>query len=284
MGKIALFSAALIWGSSFFMVENATDIIAPNFLLAIRFSIATIVLSIIFHKKLREINIEYLWQGAIIGFCLFTAYSTQTIGITDIDNTPGKNAFLTAIYCVLVPFLFWIVNKTKPDKYNFISAFMCLGGIGLVSLKEGFTVSFGDSLTLLGGFFYAAHIVAVSKFSKDKDPIIITILQFFYSAIYATVITLLFEEQNFILSTEVVLPVLYLSLFCTAIALLLQNIGQKLTDPASASIILSLEAVFGVLFSVLFVDEKLTFRLVFGFILIFIAVIISETKLSFLKK
>lgn len=213
---------------------------------------------------------------------LFLAYSTQTIGIT--DTTPGKNAFLTAIYCVIVPFLFWLVGRQRPDIYNFTAAVLCIAGIGFVSLTQAFTIGFGDALTLLGGFLFAAHLVAVTKFGSDKDPVLITILQFFFAAVFSWITTLISEPFPTAVSVDCVWGVAYLSIFCTAGALLLQNIGQKYTNPSAAAIILSLESVFGVLFSVLFGYETLTPKLIFGFVLIFAAVLLSETKLSFIKK
>ncbi len=282
LSKIALFAAALIWGSSFIVVKDAVDVLAPNFLLALRFSIACIVLSICFYKRLRKISATYMWQGAIIGTLLFLAYSTQTIGIT--DTTPGKNAFLTAIYCVIVPFMFWAFTKKKPDGYNILAAFLCITGIGLISITHSFTIGFGDSLTLVGGMLYAAHLVAVAIFGADKDAILITILQFFYAAIYSWIVTLTFEGAPAQISMQAMSSVVYLALFCTAGALLLQNIGQKYTNPSAAAIILSLESVFGVMFSLVFGYETLTPKLFCGFVLIFISVIVSETKLSFLKR
>ncbi len=282
LSKIALFAAALIWGSSFIVVKDAVDVLAPNFLLALRFSIACIVLSICFYKRLRKISATYMWQGAIIGTLLFLAYSTQTIGIT--DTTPGKNAFLTAIYCVIVPFMFWAFTKKKPDGYNVLAAFLCITGIGLISLTHSFTIGFGDSLTLVGGVLYAAHLVAVAIFGSDKDAILITILQFFFAAIYSWIVTLTFEGAPAQISMQAMSSVVYLALFCTAGALLLQNIGQKNTNPSAAAIILSLESVFGVMFSLVFGYEILTPKLFCGFVLIFISVIVSETKLSFLKR
>lgn len=279
--KLALFSSAFIWGSSFFIMKNTVDIFPPFILLGTRFTIAFIFLSIIFWKKLREINREYIWKGAVIGFLLFMGYTTQTIGIT--ETTPGKNAFLTAVYCVIVPFLFWMVDKSKPDIYNFLAAGICIAGIGMVSLTGKFTIGFGDAFTLVGGFLYAAHIVAVAKLGKGKDAVIITILQFGFSAIYSWIMGFSLESFPTQWSIQSVGGLLYLSLFATAIALLFQNIGQKHTHPSAAAIILSLESVFGVLFSVIFYNEQLTIRLILGFVLIFLAVIISETKLAFLN-
>jgi len=277
--KLALFAAAFIWGSSFIIVKDTVDTISPMFLIAIRFTFAAILLSIIFHKKLKLINKEYIWQSSIIGFCIFGAYALQTIGIT--DTTPGKNAFLTSIYCVIVPFLFWFVNKTKPTVYNFIAAFLCVTGIGLISLNGSFGIRFGDGLTMLGGIFFAIHMVAVTKFGRSKDTILITILQFSFGALFSWLIFLFTEDIpsiNSMLNIKTILSVLYLALFCTTIALLFQNIGQKHTEPAPAAIIMSLESVLGVAMAVIFYGEKLSIRLICGFLLIFAAIIFSEIK------
>lgn len=282
LAKLALFGAALIWGSSFVVVKNTTDMIPPFYLLAFRFTVGTLALSIIFFKKLRELNSDYLKRGAVIGCFLFCAYGTQTIGIT--DTTPGKNAFLTAIYCVLVPFIFWAVDKSKPDRYNVAAALLCIVGIGMVSLTEGFSISMGDSLTLLGGVFYALHLVSITKLGRGHDPVLITILQFAVTAILSWICGAIFEPFPTEIAAGSVYGILFLGLFATAAALLLQNVGQKYTHPSAAAIILSLESVFGVLFSIIFYREQVTLKIGIGFLLIFLAVIVSETKLSFLKK
>lgn len=280
--KIALFGASIIWGSSFLVVKSTMNSMQPHTLLAIRFTIGSLLLVIIFHKRLKKLNKDYLISGGIIGILLFLAYSIQTIGIT--DTTPGKNAFLTAIYCVIVPYLYWIVDKNKPDKYNIIAAALCLTGIGLVSINSDFRIQFGDAFSLISGFFYAAHMVSISKLSKGRDPVLLTIVQFSYTAIISWVITLLFEDIPKSFSMNAIAELLYLAIFATAIALLLQNIGQKYTKPAPAAIILSLEAVFGVIFSVIFYKEEISLKLFFGFLLIFIAVLTSETKWSLIRR
>ena len=280
--KVALFVAAMIWGSSFFIVKNTVDAFPPNLLLAFRFTIAFLLLGAIFWNKIKTIKRWMIWRCGIVGLCLFLAYSTQTIGIT--DTSPGKNAFLTAVYCVIVPFLFWAVNKTKPDRYHIIAAVLCLGGIGLVSLSDTFTIGFGDGLTLISGFFYAAHIVAVAKFAKKIDPILMTILQFGVVAALSWIVGLSFESIPAQWTGDAAWGLVYLAVFATAGALLLQNVGQAGTNPSSAAIILSLESVFGVLFSVVFYGEQITWRMAAGFAIIFVAIILSETKFSFFRK
>ena len=280
--KIALFGASLIWGSSFLIMKNSVDSIEPHFLLGIRFTIGCILLCLIFHRRLKNLNRSYFVKGGFIGLFLFLAYSLQTIGIT--GTTPGKNAFLTAVYCVIVPFLYWAVDRKKPDVYNLSAAFISILGIGLVSLNASLKIQYGDAFTLAGGFFYAAHMVAVAKFGRDRDPVLITILQFGYAAIFSWVVALLSEDLTITMNTGLITGILYLSVFATAVALLLQNVGQKYTSPAPAAIIMSLESVFGVLFSVIFYREQVNLKLFIGFLLIFVAVILSETKLAFFKK
>ena len=281
MANMALFVAALIWGSSFIIMKNSVDVFMPFTLLAIRFTIGTFALSLIFCKRLKNVDKGHIKSGIIIGVCLFVAYGTQTIGIT--DTSPGKNAFLTAIYCVIVPFLFWITNRKRPDGYNFVSAFMCILGIGLVSLTETLTIGFGDVFTLLGGFFYAVHMIAIVSCSRDKDPVLLTILQFAVATVLAWIMSLLFESFPSQVPANSIFGLAYLGVFPTAVAMLFQNIGQKYTNPTSAGIIMSLESVFGVMFSVMLGAEALTPRIILGFVVIFVAVIVSETKLSFLK-
>lgn len=280
--KFALFSAALIWGSSFFIVKNTVDIFPTNFLLAIRFTIGCLLLCVLFPKKLTQLNRTCLWQGIVLGLLIFTAYCIQTIGLT--DTTPGKNAFLTAAYCILVPFLYWITDKRRPDLYNFSAAFLCLAGIGLVSFDGSFSMRFGDAMTLISALFFAAHIVAGARFGGKSDPILLTILQFGTASVCSWVLGFTTETFPKEIPLNAALGLLYLAVFATTIALLLQNIGLKYADPTSGAILLSLESVFGVLFSMLFYQERLTLRLGAGFLLIFIAVILSETKLSFLRK
>lgn len=281
--RLALLLATIIWGSSFFIMKNTLDSIGSFYLLAIRFTMASLLLSLIFFKKFKKLDKGYLTGGGTMGLFLGLAYAVQTIGLE--NTTPGKNAFLTASYCLIVPFLYWIVAKKRPDKYNIAAAIICIVGIGLVSLGSGEGgIGIGDALTLLAGFFFACHIVAVNKAAEGRDIILLTVLQFVTSAVMLWICGGLFDTFPAAMGKETVMSLVYLGVMCTAAALLLQNIGQKFTPPSQAALILSLEAVFGVIFSVIFADELLTVQLVSGFTLIFAALVISETKLEFIKK
>ena len=284
LAKPMLFAAAFIWGTSFFIMKNALDSVPVFCLLAIRFTAGALLMALVCLPKWKDFTLDYLWRGAIIGGFLFLAYSVQTFGLA--RTTPSKNAFLTAVYCVLVPFLTWIVVKERPDRFNIAAAVLCVAGIGLVSLNDQLAIQSGDLLTLLCAVFYASHITAVEKVSPGKDIYLLTCFQFAFAALYAWIASFLTETfpAEALKQPQVFVPLLYLCVMATTVALLFQNVGQVWSDPSSASVILSLESVFGVLFSVLFYGDPVTPRLLAGFALIFVAVLCSETKFSFLRK
>lgn len=282
-GSLLLVLAAMIWGSSFIVMKSAVDFLTLNVLLFIRFSLATIIMVIMFYKYVKDTSFKDLKGGMITGACLFLAYLVQTLGLT--MTTPGKNAFLTAVYCAIVPFLVWIFYHKRPDNYNFIAALLCIFGVGLVSLDGDLSINMGDLLTLVGGLFYAFHILAIKKYSKEMHPIKLTTLQFAMTAVLAFFGSIFFEDISLIkqIDSSIILQIGYLAFFATAVTLLCQNVGQQLVSECNAAILLSLESVVGVAFSVLLYGEILTFKVFLGFVLIFTAIIISETKLSFLK-
>ena len=281
-GRLALLTAAVIWGSSFIVMKDAVAGVPVFLLLAIRFSIAGALLGVIFRKRLKASGRALLGHGAVCGVLLLSAYATQTFGLT--TTSPGTNAFLTAVYCVLVPFMAWALYRKRPTGYNWAAAIMCVTGIGLISLSGDLSIGTGELLTLLSGVFFGLHIMFLSHFGGRDDPVALTIVQFAVVAILAWACSLLTERGAAFPSPAVWPQLLYLTLFATAATLVLQSVGQSLTPPSQSAILLSLESVFAVLFSILLGREALTVQLGCGFALVFLSVIVSETQLSFLKR
>lgn len=285
---LALFAAAVIWGSSFVTMKDSLDGMKPAYLLAVRFSLAAIVLAIIFVTKWKKLTRAYWLPSLLIGFFLAAAYCMQTYGLS--YTTPGKNAFLTSVYCILTPFVYWVIKKVRPDVYNFIAALLCVIGIGLVSIEAGafsggVFMGKGDILTLGCGVFYALHLVVMAIFIKDLEPSLVTALQFGFAALFMWIFTFIFEGIPTKIEASMIPDLLYLAIAASAIALLFQNYGVKYCSPSGAAIILSLESVFGILFSVLAGREAgLDAKKLIGFALVFVAIIVSETKLLFVHK
>jgi len=281
-GRLALFSAALLWGVSFVMMKNILDNIPPLYILTFRFIGASLILFPFCAKRLKSIDKSYLKGGIAMGAALFLAYAFQTYGLR--YTTPGKNAFLTSIYCVITPFLYWAYIKKRPDKFNWAAAFICIAGIALITFYGDLRIALGDGLTLICGFFFALHIIISARFVKGRDPLMLAMLQFATVAVLTLLGAILFESAPYTVTAADVGSIVFLTVVCTAGCLLMQAFGQKYTPPSQSAVILTLESVFGALASVLLLQEILTPRLTLGFALTFFAVIISETKLGFLRK
>ena len=281
--KALLFLATLFWGFSFFVMKNAVDVIPPAFLLAFRFFICGVLMALFFWKRMRaHFDRAHITSGAIAGTLMIVAYLFQTYGI--MDTTLGKNAFLTATYCVIVPFVWWVVARRRPTVFNVVAAFGCVLGIGLVSMSAsdlaagGALIGRGDALTLVSAVFFGFHMVYVAKVSPGKDIFVLTAWQFLVAGLLSLVVSLATEPSpaGIPITGQLIWEVTYLTLFASLAALLIQNVALTRVPPAPASLIISLESVFGVLFSVLFYGEALTIRVMMGFVLIFLAILLSE--------
>lgn len=275
-------ATTIIWGTSFVILKSALDYITPLWVLAIRFCGAGLLLLLACIPVLKKVDKSYLAGGALMGLMLAAAYTVQTYGL--VYTTPGKNAFLTATYCVLVPFLYWLFYKKKPDRYNVSAAIICLAGMGFVCLNEDLSVNIGDALTICCGLFYGIHIIVTSKYVEGHNPLLLTAIQFAVAGIICFGSALLFEPAPHDVPADSWYAIAYLCIVCTGVCYVFQTFGQKHTPASAASIILTLESVFGTVISIALGRENLTLSIGIGFCLIFIAVLISETKLSFLQK
>ena len=272
--RLGLAAAALIWGTSFAVLKNTLDHLSPLAVLAMRFTAASVLLGLVFRKRLKALGRSGARRGLLLGVVLFLAYTVQTFGLA--ETTPGKNAFLTAVYVVLVPFLAALVLRRRLHAHNWIAAVLCLAGIGLLSLNGSLAVQRGDGLTLLGGFFYAVHILMLAEWTQDHDPIALTVIQFMAAAVLCWGGAWLTGTLPASFPAAEMPAVLYLAVFATAAALVLQAVGQRIVPESTAALLLSLESAFGVLFSVLLGMEVLTLRIGFGFAVIFAGVLVSE--------
>ena len=164
LSSVGLILTAAIWGFAFVIVKDSLTHIGAVWMVAFRFTIAAVLLALFYCTKLKQINVSYLKQGAMLGLVLFLAYFTQTIGCD--YTTAGKNAFLTTTYVILIPLISWGIYRKKPRFYVFIAAILSVTGIGLLALNGNdaslLQMNLGDILTLVCSVFYAIHIIFVA--------------------------------------------------------------------------------------------------------------------------
>lgn len=275
LGRAALLCTAVIWGTSFVIMKSALDSVGTMWVLSIRFTLAAVLLILAARKKLKTVSRRCIKGSVLMGAALAAAYIVQTYGLY--YTTPGKNAFLTSTYCVLTPFLAWAVYKRKPGITHVAAAFFCIVGIGFVSLDEGlYDINIGDVLTLICGLFYSMQIILMENYSDSGEASTISAIQFLTAAVICWAGALLLEDVPHNVPANAWLEIGYLGVMCTAVCFYLQAWGMQYTPSSTAAMIMTLEAVFGALTSILFFEEKVSVQVAIGFVLIFIAVITSE--------
>ncbi|MEK5216774.1 DMT family transporter [Psychrobacillus sp. FSL H8-0487] len=282
MGELLLVLTAIIWGSGFVASAVALEHYTPYQILAGRFLIGAVILSLIFFKKFNKLNKNTLIKGALLGLFLYIAFALQTVGLQ--FTTPSKNAFLTAVNVVIVPFIGFLLYKRKIDMYELTGAILAVVGIAVLSLKLSSDINMGDVLTLGCAVGFAFHIFYTAKFVKTEDPVVLTIVQMVTASVIGCIVILFRGETSFSVESEGVLNLLYLGIFSTTIAFLMQTVAQKYITETKAAIILATESFWGMVFSIIILSEIMTGRMIIGAFLILLAILISETKMRFLKK
>jgi len=286
---IALLVAAMFWGTTFVAISSTNDYFPPAFLVFMRCAVGGVVLLFVFIKRLKHLSRSYIIVCAFLGLLMTIGYLMQNLSIAA-GCPPGRCGFLVATYCVITPFIAWFVWKRKPNVYNIIAAVLCLVGIGFISMPDLLKTSnvglnLGDFLALIGSVIFAAYLVYLGRYVDTMDPILLTIGNLFFGVIYAGLYTYFFEDSTRIVwNGQSIFAALYLGVICMSLTNILQAIGQREVVASTAALIFSLESVFGIILAIAFWHEKVTAALLIGCVFIFIAIVISETKLGFLKK
>ena len=278
VNKLFILFAAAMWGISFTTMKGMVTEMPVFHLLMMRNALATLGMLVwVRGRFLSAFDRRNVSLGIALGLTGFGAYATQTIGLS--MTTPGKNAFLTACYCVMVPFFAWLFGQGRPGLRHVLAAVLCVAGIGMVAADGGLPLNAGDLLSLACGVFYALQFVILAKWGQGCDVLVATTWQFVLMALLSAVVSGLAEPSYvFPMPTmQDILTMLFLALVCSCLCFGLLNRAMTHVNPTEGSLLSALEAPFGVLASVLFYHELVTARLLMGFALIFVSVVISET-------
>ncbi|MEI3607495.1 DMT family transporter [Pseudogracilibacillus sp. SE30717A] len=276
MGDGMLLLTAFVWGSGFVVTAIGLKYLTAYQLMAGRFVLATIILALLFSKKFKSFSFAVIWKGAVLGTILYIAFALQTVGLE--YTTPSKNAFLTAVNVVIVPIIAYFIYKRRIDRHEAIGSIIALVGIGFLSLQGSFTINIGDALSLACAVGFAFDIFYTNLFVQKEDAISLTVVQFITASFIGIVVLIFRQDIPMSMEKEAIYSLIYLAIFSTTIAYLSQNIAFKYTTATRAAIILSTEAFFGMVLSILFLKELLTARMVIGAVLIMAAILIAELK------
>ena len=279
--ELALVAVTVLWGGSFIVLKGALDSMSPGWLLTMRFSLAALVLGVPFLRRIRRhLDARHLRAGVLIGIPEGLAFLVQNVGL--VDTTPGRNAFLTGSYCVMVPFLAWLFERRRPTGRDVLCAFLCLAGIGFVSLRGdlGMALSRGDVLTLVGAVFFALNILCVDWFGRGCDFVTVTFVELATMAAVCLGWSLVAERLPVPddLLSGFFAQLAYVVLASTMLCMLLQNVAQQHVPSGRAALLMSLESVFATIFSIVFYGERLSVPVALGFALILVSVVLSQAS------
>ncbi len=293
-----LFVAAMIWGFAF-SAQDAASNVPPFTLGASRSLLASVfILALIpildkarnserrlFSKKGVDFNKFELLSGTICGVTLAVASFFQQLGINS-GTDAGKAAFITALYVVLVP-VYAIALKKKSPLRIWISVVIAIVGFYFLCIDGKFNIAISDVYVLLCAIVFPVQILAIDRFTDRCDGVRMSAIQFISATLVNIILALVFESP--IAFSEIwnaVGAILFLGIVSSGIAYTMQIIGQKGTNPAVASVIMSLESVFGVIGSAIFLKQTLEVREYIGAAIVFFAVLLAEidVKAIFKKK
>jgi drug/metabolite transporter (DMT)-like permease len=255
-------------------MKDALSVYSTCWLLFFRFGGGALLMGGFFFRRLAGATRRDLKGGLVIGIFLFLGMSVQTWGLN--YTTAGKQAFLTASYVVMVPLFLWGLRRAFPGWPAILGALVCFSGMGLLTSDITGPLNKGDVLTVIAASFFALQIIAIGHYAAKGDPWVLTFVQFVVAALLSLCSALSFEGPLELQGTRGLLWIVFATFFCTFLCFLIQNVAQKNTSPAHASILLGLESVFGALSGVVVLNEPFSLKMGAGCVLIFAAILLVE--------
>ena len=275
MGSGALLLAAVIWGFGYVVISDSLDLINVHYLMSYRYLLAAVGMAVAFWRQLPGITGPIVGYGAVLGALLYFSQFVQTVACG--RTTAGKVSFITGLYVVLVPLCGAAVFRQRLCRGHWVAICLALPGLFFLT-SAGVGFNYGDALALAGSFGFAIHMLASERFVARSSAVLLSLLQFAWAAVFSTV-TLLFAGEPLLvpeLTVGIGIRFLFMGLVSTLLGFFLQMWGQKQVPASLASMLLATEALFGLLFSVLLLDEVLTSGMVLGGALMLAAILVAE--------
>lgn len=278
LAEAGLALAGVIWGANFTLVKFAVGLMPPFYYLGIRFLLAFLIMVAFSLRSILRLSLRQWGMGSLVGLCLFAGFAFQTIGI--LSTSPGINGFLTCLYVLLVPFFIGVATGKWPGRLLWLGILLVLGGIGLLTVSGQLTFGLGEILTVIGTVFWALHILALSWATRRMDTLSLTSLQLGIVGVLSLIVASVFERPRLFPGWPAMGAVIYTAVMGGVVAYFLMTWGQRHTSPTVAGVLMSLESVFAVIFSIAFGYDPLTLRGVFGFALAFAGTALAQISSS----
>lgn len=274
---LALLLVTIFWGAGFPATKIALQTMTPYYHIGIRFAVASLLLSMLFYKKLRNLNKNLIKPAFILSLLLFATYAFQTVGIQ--YTTASKSSFFSGLAVLIVPIFSIFYLRTKLERKTIISVITATLGLFLLS-NTGSDTSFniGDFLTILCSVCYAWQLLLTGTYVQKHDATLLAIVQLFFVSLFGIAFAVILEPFPKNMSMPGFWSLMFSSVFCTAFAFWVQTTAQKFTTASHIALIFTMEPVFGALTSFLLLNEVLGVKGIIGGTLIVTAMLISELQ------
>ena len=283
IGNGLLLLGAMIWGAAFVAQSVGMEFVGPFTFQAVRSLLGSLVLlpvmlltdrtGLSVPPRGRHQYKDLLVGGTVCGLCLFVACALQQLGL--LYTTPGKSGFFTSLYIILVPLIGVVMGK-KVSPWLLVSVVLAVAGLYLLCGGGDFSVGMGELLTLGCAAAFSFHILAVDRFNNSVDGIRLSSLQFFVCALLSAVCMFLWETPRPSDILRCWLPICYAGILSAGAGYTLQILGQRHTEPTVASLIMSLESVFSVVFGWILLHQRLSGMELIGCCLVFAGVVLAQ--------
>lgn len=269
-----LLLVTIFWGFSYLFMKMGLHSIQEYNLIALRFGIAFFLAAAFFPTRLRRATAQTIRYAFILGFILFLVFSCITFGIK--FTSTSNAAFLVSLTVIFVPLLVSLVARKLPANKVMIGVGLALLGVGLLTLNNQLRINLGDFLCVAGALLYATHIIITEKLTMAVDSLLLGIIQLGFAGALGFIFSLLLETPRFPINLQEWLPILALSILCSAIGFVVQTVAQQHTTSTNTGLIFSLEPVFAAIFAFLFLGEVLSAQGWLGALLVLCGVIYSQ--------
>jgi drug/metabolite transporter (DMT)-like permease len=270
----ALLAVSASWGMAFVVMKDAIERQSVNNFLFSRFSLAVLVMLALRPSVVKRIDRDLLLRAASAGVFLGFGYIFQTLGLA--RTGAAITGFVTGLYVVMTPLLAYFFLKEKLNKLIWSCVFLATIGLGLLSIR-GFSVGIGEMLVLASAFFFAAHIIALGKWSSGRDVYAMTVVQLAMCALLSGIASIP-EGYSAPPDTGVWAVVVFTAVICTAVAFVIQTWSQSHMTTTKVAVILTMEVVFAAIFAMIFGGERLTLQATLGGILVLTAMFMIVLK------
>ena len=278
--ELLLVLATAFWSISYFFSRVCFEELDVLNLNALRFLCAFASLGIVYWKHLRALSRETLKWGAIVGVVLVFVYVGATYGVkyTSLSNA----GFISCLAVITTPLIELLVYRKRSEKKLAVALLLCTLGLALLTLSGGMRFAIGDALCLLCSVSYGADIVITDRAvaHPEVDPVGMSVVEIGVAGVLFLLLSFLFEQPRLPRSPAVWGATLFLGLFCSGLAFVIQTTQQKHTAPARVALIFTLEPVFSALIAYFLAGERLHPRAYLGAVLMVLSVALMQIDLK----